>query len=78
MSLFGAMNTAISGLSAQSAAFGNIGDKVANSQTVGFKRVDTSFQGLSDDEQCDDERAGGGGGAAELREHGAGDGDADG
>lgn len=44
MSLFGAMNTAISGLSAQSAAFGNIGDNVANSQTVGFKRIDTSFE----------------------------------
>jgi flagellar hook protein FlgE len=43
MSLFGAINTAISGLSAQSAAFGNISDNVANSQTVGFKRVDTSF-----------------------------------
>ena len=44
MSLFGAMNTAISGLAAQSAAFGNIGDNVANSQTVGFKRVDTNFE----------------------------------
>ncbi|MBC7799798.1 MAG: flagellar hook protein FlgE [Gemmatimonadaceae bacterium] len=44
MSLFGAMNTAISGLIAQSAAFGNIGDNVANSQTVGFKRIDTTFQ----------------------------------
>ena len=44
MSLFGAMNTAISGLSAQSAAFSNIGDNVANSQTVGFKRVDTVFE----------------------------------
>ena len=44
MSLFGAMNTAISGLTAQSAAFGNIGDNVANSQTVGFKRVDTQFE----------------------------------
>ncbi len=43
MSLFGAMNTAISGLSAQSSAFGNISDNVANSQTVGYKRVDTSF-----------------------------------
>jgi flagellar hook protein FlgE len=43
MSLFGAMNTAISGLSAQSAAFSNISDNVANSQTVGFKRVDTNF-----------------------------------
>ncbi len=44
MSLFGAMNTAISGLNAQSAAFSNIGDNVANSQTVGFKRVDTAFE----------------------------------
>ncbi len=43
MSLFGAMSTAISGLSAQSSAFGNISDNVANSQTVGFKRTDTSF-----------------------------------
>ncbi|HTI83304.1 MAG TPA: flagellar hook protein FlgE [Acetobacteraceae bacterium] len=43
MSLFGAMNAAISGLGAQSAAFSNISDNVANSQTVGYKRVDTSF-----------------------------------
>jgi flagellar hook protein FlgE len=43
MSLFGAIGTAISGLTAQSAAFGNISEDVANSQTVGFKRVDTSF-----------------------------------
>ena len=43
MSLFGAMNTAISGLNAQSLAFGNISDNVANSQTIGFKRIDTSF-----------------------------------
>jgi flagellar hook protein FlgE len=43
MSLFGAINTAISGLSAQSNAFSNISDNVANSQTVGYKRVDTSF-----------------------------------
>lgn len=43
MSLFGAMNAAISGLGAQSAAFSNISDNVANSQTVGYKRVDTNF-----------------------------------
>jgi flagellar hook protein FlgE len=43
MSLFGALNTSVSGLSAQSSAFGNISDNVANSQTVGFKAVDTSF-----------------------------------
>ncbi|GAC1348610.1 MAG: flagellar hook protein FlgE [Acetobacteraceae bacterium] len=38
------MTTAISGLSAQSAAFGNIGDNLANSQTVGYKRIDTQFE----------------------------------
>ena len=43
MSLFGALNTAVSGLSAQSTAFGNISDNVANSQTVGFKAVNTDF-----------------------------------
>jgi len=43
MSLFSALNTAVTGLSAQSSAFGNISDNVANSQTVGYKRVDTSF-----------------------------------
>ncbi len=43
MSLFGAMSTAISGLNAQAAAFTNISDDTANSQTVGYKGVDTSF-----------------------------------
>jgi flagellar hook protein FlgE len=43
MSLFGAMNTAITGLGAQSSAFGNISDNIANSQTVGFKGVETTF-----------------------------------
>jgi flagellar hook protein FlgE len=46
MSLFGALNTAVSGLSAQSAAFGNIADNIANSQTVGFKEVNTAFSDL--------------------------------
>ena len=46
MSLFGALDTAISGLTAQSAGFANISNDVANSQTVGFKRVDTSFSDL--------------------------------
>ena len=44
MSLFGAINTAVSGLTAQSTSFGNISEDVSNSQTVGFKRVDTSFK----------------------------------
>ena len=42
-SLFGALNTAVSGLSSQSAAFSNISDNVANSQTTGFKGTDTNF-----------------------------------
>lgn len=42
-SLFGALNTAVSGLTAQSSAFGNISDNIANSQSSGFKRTDTSF-----------------------------------
>ena len=46
MSLFGALDTAITGLTSQSAAFGNIGDNIANSQTTGYKRVDTSFLDL--------------------------------
>ncbi len=44
MSLFGALNTAVSGLGAQASAFGNIGDNIANSQTTGFKGINTSFE----------------------------------
>lgn len=46
MSLYGSMTTAISGLKAQSQALSNIAGNVANSGTVGFKRVDTSFEDL--------------------------------
>jgi flagellar hook protein FlgE len=43
MSLFGSLFTAVSGMNAQSRALGNISDNVANSQTTGYKRLDTSF-----------------------------------
>ncbi len=46
MSLFGSMTTAISGLAAQARALGHVSDNLANSQTVGFKRVDTNFSDL--------------------------------
>lgn len=46
MSLFGSMTTAISGLAAQARALGHVSDNLANSQTVGFKRVDTNFADL--------------------------------
>ena len=43
MSLLGSLDTAVSGLNAQSAAVSNISDNLANSQTVGFKSVNTNF-----------------------------------
>jgi len=46
MSLFGAMTTAISGLNAQSRSLGHISDNLANSQSTGYKRVDTNFTNL--------------------------------
>lgn len=46
MSLFGSMTTAIAGLGAQARALGHISDNLANSQTIGFKRVDTNFLDL--------------------------------
>ena len=43
MSLLGALNSSVSGLSAQSTSFSNISENVANAQTVGYKEVNTSF-----------------------------------
>ena len=46
MSLFGAIATAISGLNAQASAVSNISGNIANSQTSGYKRLDTMFEDL--------------------------------
>ncbi|WP_448191932.1 flagellar hook-basal body complex protein [Azospirillum sp. sgz301742] len=46
MSVFGSMTTAVTGLAAQARALGSLSDNIANSQTVGYKRVETSFQEL--------------------------------
>ncbi|ABQ29338.1 MULTISPECIES: flagellar hook protein FlgE [Acidiphilium] len=43
MSIFGALDTSVSGLQAQSSAFTNISDNIANSQTIGYKGVNTHF-----------------------------------
>lgn len=43
MDLFTALQTSVSGLQAQSYAISNISGNIANSQTTGYKRVDTSF-----------------------------------
>lgn len=46
MSLFSSMNTAITGLSAQSRALGHVSENIANSATIGYKKLDTAFQSL--------------------------------
>ena len=46
MSVFGSMTTAVSGLAAQARALGNLSDNISNSQTIGYKRVETSFSEL--------------------------------
>ena len=61
MGIYGAINAAISGLAAQSRALENISGNVANSQTVGFKRLDTTFSEMV---------AGGGGGTQAKQQSG--------
>lgn len=46
MDLFSALQTSVSGLQAQSYAISNISGNIANSQTTGYKRIDTSFVDL--------------------------------
>ena len=46
MSLSGSLATAVAGLTSQSRALGHISDNVANSQTTGYKRVETRFNTL--------------------------------
>lgn len=46
MSLYAALQCAVGGLTAQSAAIGNISDNLANAQTTGYKSVETRFESL--------------------------------
>ncbi len=46
MSVFGALFTAVSGLSAQSTSIGMISNNIANVNTVGYKRIDSDFASL--------------------------------
>jgi flagellar hook protein FlgE len=49
MGIFGALTTAVTGMRAQSFALENVSGNIANSQTTGFKRMDTSFVDLIPD-----------------------------
>ncbi len=46
MDIFTALQTAVSGLKAQAFSLDNISGNIANSQTTGYKRIDTSFVDL--------------------------------
>ena len=46
MGIFGALTTAVGGLLANSYALENVSGNIANSQTTGYKRIETSFSTL--------------------------------
>lgn len=49
MGIYGALSSAVTGLRAQSHALENISGNIANSQTTGYKRIETSFIDLIPD-----------------------------
>lgn len=49
MGIYGALSSAVTGLRAQSHALENISGNIANSQTTGYKRMETSFVDLIPD-----------------------------
>lgn len=58
MGIFGAMTTAITGLRGQSTALEHISNNIANSQTTGYKRLETSFRDLVPDSSPDTQALG--------------------
>ena len=58
MDIFSALQTSVSGLQAQSYAISNISGNIANSQTTGYKRIDTSFVDLMSEQTPGREVAG--------------------
>ena len=59
MSLFGTLNTSISGMAAQASKLGTIGDNIANSSTTGYKRASTEFETLLGNAATSDYQSGG-------------------
>jgi len=59
MGLFGALNTAVNGLQSQSFAMQNISGNIANSQTIAYKGIGTSFVDLIPDAPANQQIAGG-------------------
>lgn len=59
MSIFSALNNAVSGLQSQAFALEQISGNIANAQTVGFKRAETSFTDLVTEGAADRQAPGG-------------------
>jgi flagellar hook protein FlgE len=60
MGIFDALNTSVSGLQAQSFALQNISGNIANSSTVGYKGIGTSFEDLVPQSTTPDKQNAGG------------------
>ena len=60
MGLFDALTNAVSGLQAQAYAMQNISGNIANSQTLAYKSIDTSFEDLLPGSQIASQQVGGG------------------
>ena len=58
MGIFDALNTSVSGLQAQSFALQNISGNIANSSTVGYKGIGTSFEDLVPTSTTPDKQSG--------------------
>ncbi|MDC7786745.1 flagellar hook-basal body complex protein [Rhodoplanes sp. TEM] len=58
MGIFGALTTSVTGMQAQSFALQNISGNIANAQTTAYKRTDTSFTDLIQDNQPSKQVAG--------------------
>ncbi len=59
MDVFSALQTSVSGLQAQAFSLGNISGNIANSQTVGYKRIDTDFADMLVEQPAKQQSAGG-------------------
>lgn len=46
MSIFGTMKTGVSGMNAQANRLATVGDNIANSSTIGYKRASTAFSSM--------------------------------
>ena len=59
MSLFGTLNTAVSGMSAQASLLSTIGDNIANSSTTGYKDAGVEFETLLGNQSSNNYQSGG-------------------